>query len=433
LHRQKNLTVFINDPDLIKEITINQRKTCLKPVEMYKFVEPYGASVMTTEGPEWKKHRKVLNPGFTQENLRMVTDIATDVCDQMFQRWERNRESNSSDVVDILHSFIGVTLAVISGAGFGQVLDPFSINNKSSKKSSGSINEHKHHVSFQDSMEIVSYHFIAKFWIPSIVLSLYPSSFFKKVKYGFDDFKSYLEEIISIGKKETLQPEKKGGSVLSLLLNAQTNSKVKLTDQQVLADSYMLLFAGHETTAGTLTWAMALLSIHPDVQDKMYKEVVEVLGDRKPTYSDYDKLKYCLCVFQETLRLYPAVVNIPKKTQCEITLGGYKIPKDTYLNCHIYSVHRNPKYWPEPTKFKPERFEDNIPHLCSFMPFSVGPRKCIGFQFAKIQAVFVLAMVIRRYSFSVQPGTDIKKMFEASLMMTIQPKNGLKLIATPRK
>lgn len=257
-------------------------------------------------------------------------------------------------------------------------------------------------------METVSYHFLAKFYIPSIILSCYPSKFFKKVKYGFDDFQNYLTEIISIGKKGSVNKN----SVLSLLLKAQEDAKGKgntLTDEAVLADSYMLLFAGHETTAGTLTWALALLANHPAVQEKMYKEVDEVLGDRKLGYSDYNKLKYCLCVFQETLRLYPAVVNIPKKTQSEIILGGYKIPEDTYLNCHIYSVHHNPKYWPEPDKFKPERFENGIPHLGSFMPFSLGPRKCIGFQFAQIQAVFVLAMVIRKYSFSVPPGVDRKK------------------------
>lgn len=195
------------------------------------------------------------------------------------------------------------------------------------------------------------------------------------------------------------------------------------------------MVAGHETTAHTLTFTMAYLALNPDVQQKMFEEVDRVLGGRDPTYSDVDNLIYCKCVFKETLRLMPPVASIPKKTTAPMELCGYTLPADTKVYLNAYVMQRDPKHFPEPERFNPDRFDTRISAPVSnnvFFPFSLGQRSCIGMGFAQIEAVTVLAMIAQHFTLHVPSDVDKAHYLDFKCMLTMQPVNPINVIMKRR-
>lgn len=171
--------------------------------------------------------------------------------------------------------------------------------------------------------------------------------------------------------------------------------------------------------------------MHPEIQEKAYEEVMEVLGpDRDPNYDDYRKLQYCEAIMKETLRLFPAVVGIPKMAAQDTELNGAFVPKGTYVDVNAYSMSRHSKYWDNPNVFNPSRFDERVsppvdPNL--FIAFSRGPRGCIGFRFALIEGTLTIAMLIRKFRFHHPPGTDFKAMLHGASQLTLKPTANVKL------
>ena len=188
----------------------------------------------------------------------------------------------------------------------------------------------------------------------------------------------------------------------------------------------MFLFAGHETTAGTLHWALRLLARHPEAQQKARQEIREVLGDRDELASeDLPDLDFCLSIFKETLRLYPATKDIAKLAPRDTTLGGVSVPAGAAVAMHFDAVHRHPRYWQDPNAFRPERFQernagDVVPY--SWVPFSNGARGCIGNRFAQMEGALVLAKVLQRYNVCLPPDApEDGELFRGEVVVTHKP------------
>ena len=185
-----------------------------------------------------------------------------------------------------------------------------------------------------------------------------------------------------------------------MLLTAQDEDGTKMTDRQVRDEVMTLFLAGHETTASALTWAVYLLTQHPDIAKRLADEVDRVLGDRPPTGQDVPNLPYTEAVFKEAMRLYPAAWLMGREvvTPCEIR--GYTIPKGWNLLISQWVIHRDPRWFEAPDEFRPERWESertkDLP-ACAFMPFGVGPRQCIGRHFAMMEGVIILAAMAQRF------------------------------------
>jgi len=169
----------------------------------------------------------------------------------------------------------------------------------------------------------------------------------------------------------------KGKDILSLLLNSrdQEIEAKKLTDKDIIADIFIFLVAGHETTAHTLLFSLHLLATHPEVQEELHQCVVAAIGKADPTYDDLPKLNFAYNIFKETLRLFPSVPMIPKVAIEATTLNGHTIPPKTRVNIHIFKIQRDPQYWKDPNKFDPHRWDENSgqigptnPH-CFFVVF----------------------------------------------------------------
>jgi cytochrome P450 len=202
------------------------------------------------------------------------------------------------------------------------------------------------------------------------------------------------------------------GDLLSMLMQARDeDTGESLNDEQVRNEIALMMFAGHETTAVTLTWTFYLLSGHPEVERQLHAELADVLGGRAPTIQDLPDLRYTRMVIEESMRLYPPAWGVARQSVQADEIGGYHIPADAGLSLIINNVHRDPRWWPDPENFDPERFTpERSPDRPSFayLPFGGGPRLCIGNQFAMTEAQMVLATIAQRYKLRLVPGHPVR-------------------------
>lgn len=223
-------------------------------------------------------------------------------------------------------------------------------------------------------------------------------------------------------------------------------------DAEVLDEALTFVSAGHETTANALTWAVLLLDQHPHIRDSARNEVLAVMGSRRaPTMDDLPSLPLLGYILQETLRMYPPAPLVTRVTAQEVELDvspgilaskdstSLRLPAGTHLAIPIYAIHRDPEYWgkgpghSEPNTFDPSRWKDGASAACTspwaYLPFSAGPRNCIGHAFAMQEAKLILAMILQRIDWKVAEWYEHKP----QMMITLRPAKGLPAMVRARK
>jgi cytochrome P450 len=187
--------------------------------------------------------------------------------------------------------------------------------------------------------------------------------------------------------------------LLTLLVEARDRGEI-LDDDEIRDQLLIFLFAGHETTALALTFALYLLGRHPDAQRRVHDEVDRLLGDRLPGAGDLDGLEYTAMVLKEAMRLYPPAWALPRRCARGDRIGGYDIKPGEDIILSQWVTHRHPDVWEHPGRFEPERFtrerEAGRPRSAYF-PFGAGPRACIGQHFALLEAAIALAVIVHSY------------------------------------
>lgn len=213
--------------------------------------------------------------------------------------------------------------------------------------------------------------------------------------------------------------------LLSMLMNARYKGGAFMNDRQVHDEALTISITGHETIGEALTWTWYLLSQHPKVASKLVSEFRGVLNGRNPTVVDLPKLRYAEMVLEESMRLYPPTwIFIRMARRDDALPSGAAIPSGAKLYLSPYVMHRNRKYFSEPERFDPERFNDEAKagrHRLVYFPFGNGPRVCIGEAFARMEGVLVLASIAQRFKLTVVPGQTIVP----EPKMTLRPKNGI--------
>lgn len=259
------------------------------------------------------------------------------------------------------------------------------------------------------------------------------SSITSKVKV----LKQSTVESFQASNKEVPQLPKAFLDLLLEKVDSSPNGR-KLTDEEIREEVDTFMFEGHDTTAMALSWTLFLLGHYPSVQQKIHVEVdqlfsEELIDERGILELDHlKKLKYLDCVIKEALRLCPSVPFIGRKTTTELKLGEYSIPPGCVIFVLIYQLHRNPEIFPNPEKFDPDRFlpENTLGrHPFAYVPFSAGPRNCIGQKFALAEMKTILLHLTRNFSFeSVTPLDKAKVQME----MVLRPKCPLNIRIRPR-
>jgi cytochrome P450 len=193
-----------------------------------------------------------------------------------------------------------------------------------------------------------------------------------------------------------------------------------------------IFLAGHETTANALTWAFYLVAQHPEVRDRLEREVDAALGGRTPTLADLPALPYALAVLKEAMRLYPPAYVVARRATRDVTLRGHRVARNELCVVNIIGMHRRTRYFAEPSRFDPERFlPENEKRLTkqAFLPFGAGPRICIGNHFALLEGQLAIAALAQRVRLDLPAGAA---RVETEPLITLRPKGGMPMRVTRR-
>ena len=216
------------------------------------------------------------------------------------------------------------------------------------------------------------------------------------------------------------------------IIEARDHSTGKGFSRDELIDQLGVFFlAGHETTASALTWAFYVLATRPDILTRMRDEVERVTEGRAIDFSHIRSLDFTRSVFKESMRLYPPITFIPRVAAQDTVIMGRKIKRGAMVMIAPWVIHRHEAYWSNPHSFDAERFMVHREHELipnTYMPFGLGPRVCVGANFATIEATLILARLARKYDFAVEPGQTVKPVAR----LTTRPKDQIMIRAFQR-
>lgn len=208
---------------------------------------------------------------------------------------------------------------------------------------------------------------------------------------------------------------------LALLMEARDEQNHSLTDAEVVGQSAILFMAGFETSATALTWTLFLLAQHPAVMRELMNELDAVLGGNPPKIDQLAQLPFLLCVIKESLRILPPVPYTMRTTIRRVMLGPVRLFHGTRVLFSHYLTHHLPELYPEPERFRPERWREIDPNQFEYLPFGAGPRMCVGAAFAMQVLQVSLAIMLQRFRFAVVPGTRI----DQTMRIAMEPRYGM--------
>jgi cytochrome P450 len=220
--------------------------------------------------------------------------------------------------------------------------------------------------------------------------------------------------------------------LLSVLLHARDNAgdgeQEGMTDQQLLDECMTIFAAGHETTANALTFTWYLLARHPRIESRLHEELDRVLAGKSPTAADVPRLTYTRAILAESMRLYPPAWAIARRPVLPYSLRDHTLPAGAVLLMSQWVVHRDPRWWPDPLSFNPDRWlnEDAARPRHAYFPFGGGPRQCIGESFAWMEATLILATLAQQYRLELPPDAANPLLLRPTI--TLRPKDPLPMI-----
>ncbi|KAL1377374.1 hypothetical protein pipiens_016313 [Culex pipiens pipiens] len=404
--------------------------------EGYKFLGDWlGEGLLTSKGERWFKHRKLITPTFHFNILDGFCDVFAENGAVLADRLKPFADTGAP--VDVFPFITKAALDIICETAMGV----------------------KVHAQTDGENEYVkAIYALSELFLDRLVRPwLHNNYLFKRSEYGqrhqkaIDIVHGYTKKVIrdrkellrrqreSNGEGIPAKPEDTGLGVkkrlafLDLLLQGNEKSN-QLSDDDVREEVDTFMFEGHDTTTAGMSWALFLLGLAPDVQKRVHQEIDSIFAgsDRPATMADLAEMKLLERCLKETLRLYPSVSFFGRTLSEDITLGGYHVPAGTLLGVHAYHVHRDERFFPDAEKFDPDRFlpeNTESRHPYAYIPFSAGPRNCIGQKFALLEEKSVISAVLRRYRVRSALTRDQQRINHE---LITRPKDGIRLYLEKR-
>jgi cytochrome P450 len=396
---------LVSHPSLIQEILVKRVNDFHKPIVLSK--RPLGLNrffangILTSDYPEWRPQRKVIQPLMHTKHIESYADTMVRFGELLLSDW-RDGETR-----DIHADMTQVTIWIIAETMFGM-----DIKSTPELAMAGKLGQ-----------EIT---------VADLTLPL-PQWLMRERNRKADEVNDIMSALVAkLMEERRRNPEYENRKdLLTLLMQTRDDENNPMPDQFVRDNILTLFFAGHETTANTLVWALHHLALNAHVLENLQAEVDTVLKGRAPTLADLRNLPYTLMVIKETMRIEPTVAIIPRALVEDVELGGYRLEKNSVVFIPPYVVHHDSRWWRDPEKFDPTRFsEENEPDIpkYAYLPFGGGPRICIGNHFSLMEAQILLAMLVSRYQVSHAPNTKIIPLRR----VTTFPKDGLHMIVKVR-
>ncbi|MCE7935225.1 MAG: cytochrome P450 [Chlorobi bacterium CHB2] len=392
---------LLSHPDLVEEVLVTQNRKFIKPLLLKQAAQVLGNGLLTSDGEFWLRQRRLAQPAFHRDRIAGYAELMATFSDQMTDRWR------SGQAMDIHEEMMGLTLKVVARALFGADV-------------SGQTE------AVGRALDLAMQRFTERLSLMRLFDQLpLPRNI------RFRQRQRELDAIIYGMIEARRNSQAEADDLLSMLLHAQDTDGSQMTDQQLHDEVITLFLAGHETTAIALSWTWMLLANHPEAEARLHEELDRVLGSRPPTFADIPNLPWTEMVVKESMRLYPPAWRVGRQALEDCTIGGYHIPKGMQVVASQWVIHRDPRWYARPNDFLPERWQGDLARQLpkfAYFPFGGGPRRCIGDEFAKMEAVLILAAVARRFRITLVPNQQI----DYFPSITLRPKHGIQVRVEPR-
>jgi cytochrome P450 len=380
-------------PDAIESVLVEQFEQFRKPDDAGG-VDALADGLLLADGKQWQAQRRRLQPLFYRERIETYAETMGAYAAAAAKEW-----TAAEGTIDLTEATSTYTLRVLGKTLFGINTDE---HRRSVRIGANAIRERSSESPVSLSLPK---------WVPT------PGN--RRYRRGIAELESVVDELLA-------QQDGDGDDLLSTLATATEHDRRDEIRSQLMT----FLFAGHETSATALTWALYELGRKPAVAKRLYSEVDDVVDGEFATLGDLPELDYTEQVLRETLRRYPPAAAIFREADEDVTVGGYRIPEDTYVILPQFHVHTDDRWWDAPDRFDPSRWDDiseppgDRPEYAYF-PFGGGPRHCIGMRFARMELQLALATVAHRCRIThdhgdvpidvgstVHPGTTVRAAVE---------------------
>lgn len=397
--------VLLNEPDLLYQVLVAQSQNFTKDAALKNNRAFFGNGLLSSEGDYWKRQKKLASPAFNHKHLASYGQIMIEHTQRLISKWQDGQS------FDIQHEMMLLTLGIACKTLFDTELSD------ENHELENALTKALVHLNERMNMPLL---LMLPEWIP------------------FPTNTHLLEAIRVIDKvifkliKERKNEAEGRQDLLSILVAARDeDDNSPMTDQQIRDEIFTFFFAGHETTALTLSWTLHLLATNPATEEHLLEEIKQVLNGRAPTAADYNSLPYTEKVIKESMRVRPPVWGIGREAAIDCNLDGYFIKKGTAILMSPWLMHQESRYYENPQLFNPERwneqFSQTLPKFAYF-PFGGGPRTCIGNGFAMLEAALVLTTIVQDWRLEMTAGDTVEQL----PAVTLRAAHGIQMTARKR-
>ncbi|XP_029660884.1 cytochrome P450 4C1-like [Formica exsecta] len=370
----------------------------------YHLMESWlGKGLLLSTGKQWNHDRKLIGPTFHFSILDQFAVVISEKAEILTKCLEREIAKNTGKAINIFPFANNVALDIICETAMGVDIHAQEV-------------ETEYTTTIHRSSKLIADRFCQPWLWSDWLYNLVPSG--RKYNSGLSKIHKFTNEVI---RKKKISRQSRNSSVkseneddeldmgkrkrkafLDLLLDENEKAETPLTDDELRAQVDTFMFEGHDTTAVAITWTLFLLGNNLEHQEKVHEELEEVFKDSKipASVKELSQLKYLDRIIKETLRFYPSVPMVSRKLAEDVKINDYTLPKGAIVVLQIAITHINPEVWPDPKKFDPDRFlPDNSEHRnpYAYIPFSAGPRNCIGQRFALLEEKTILTAILRKW------------------------------------
>jgi cytochrome P450 len=394
-------TVYVMAPDLIRTVLLEDADNFEKGEIARRTLGPgLGDSILIADGSRWRWQRRAVAALFRPERIREFLPEMIAAAERTRDRWQAMPPGAE---IDVAHEMMRTTFDVIL---------------RTMLPGRGSIDTELMERSVTSGLESTS-------WIVALAIVRAPSWVPYPGIYRTQRDRKRLHSILESLILEARRTPGNGNDLLSHLMNATDPETGKSMNTVDIRNNLMtFITAGHETTALALTWTFYLLSLHPEIEERLRGEIAAVTGGGPVRPDHIEALVFTNQVIQEAIRLYPPAALIVRAARRDVVLDKEQIRAGTTVYVPVYAVHRHEKLWSEPDRFDPSRFEPESAKALdrfSYLPFGAGPRTCIGQNFAQVEATAVMASILRSFQLKLRPGHTP----EPRLRVTLRPAGGM--------
>lgn len=401
--RGREVTYLVSHPELIRDVLVTNQRNFKKGRALERAKLLLGDGLLTAEGDVHRRQRRMIQPEFHRQHINRYGEAMVALTARRLGRWVDGQQ------LDMHAEMSALTLAIAGSTLFGSEVEHESED-------------------IATALDETFTTFMRTFFLPfgdTLLRLPLPSS--RRFWRSTERLLASVDRLIA---ERRANPGDQA-DLLSLLLRVRDTEGdgSGMTDQQVKDEVLTFFLAGHETTANALAWSWYLLAQHPEVADAVAAEAA-ALGARPLTAEDVAALPYTRMVFAEAMRLYPPAWAVARRSLGPCEIGGFPIPADALVVLSQWVVHRDPRWWPDPHRFDPERWRSPDPERPKFayFPFGGGARMCIGEHFAWMEGVLVLATIAREWRMHLPAGANVR----TQATITLRPRGGIPLVLQRR-